>query len=140
MIKRFHELSIEAFIQATEDESRVMEAIENLLRRDLDEVQVFDSKGIHGNPIKIVKTAIRREREIIDIISLWKELDFWKEALKEADERLDENLVFHVRVDKQSAYENDPRIWMEGESIKIRLKVASFPASRERALEVLGDI
>jgi hypothetical protein len=137
VVKKFHELSIETFVQATEDESRVMEAMENLIGREIEELQVFDSEGVHRNPIKVLKTSFRREREIRGIISSWKEMEFWKEAVEKADERMDENLVFHLRVDKQAAFGNEIKLWKKGESIHIRLKVASFPASREKGLEVI---
>lgn len=140
MIKKFHELSIETFVQATEDGSKVKEAVNNLVGREIDDITVLDSEGVHRNPIKILKTSFGREREIREIISSWQEMEFWKTALDKADERMDENLVYHLRVDKQSAFRNEIRLWEEGESIQIRLKVASYPASRERGLEVVREL
>ena len=58
-------------------------------------------------------------------------------ALEQIDDRLDESLTFHMRLDKQKAYEGELSLWESGEAVKIRIKPATFPASREGALEIL---
>lgn len=140
MVKKFHELSIETFVQATEDEAKVMTSVFNLLGREIDDIERSETQGVHHNPITVITARVKREREIENILSLWKNLPFWREALKETEKRMDESLVFHVRVDKGSAFRQDPILWKKGESIHIRLKVAAYPASFERAMKVIEGL
>lgn len=140
MVKKFHELSIETFVQATEDEAKVMTSIFNLLGREIGDIERSETQGVHHNPITVVTVRVKREREIEKILSFWKDLHFWSEALKEPEMRMDEGLIFHVRVEKDSAFYQDPVLWKKGESIQIRLKVASYPASFEKAMKVIEGL
>jgi RNA binding exosome subunit len=137
--RRFHELSAETFVQATEDEEKVGEAVRNLLGGETAAIEITRAEGVHGNPILILNVAVRKEREIEEILRYWKGKSFFLEALDRSDERLDDDLVFHMRVGKSSAYEGEPQLWTEGESIRIKLKIAAYPSSRESAMEVLKE-
>ncbi len=140
MIRRYLELSIQAFINATEDPDKVMEALTNLLGEELPEkMEAEELEGAHGNPITLVRIGYRRERDISRILSRWDGMAFWKEAMERVEERLDEGLKMHVRVDKGSAYSGGIELWRRGGSIAIMLKVATYPSSRERALEILRE-
>ena len=138
MPKKYHELKAVSFVQATEEEDKVMQAIWNLLdSTDIGEIERSETEGVHSNPIIFITVRIKKERQILRILSHLATLDIWKEALTQIDHRLDEEMVFHVRVDKGSAYDNEPVLWSGGESIELKLKVASYPASWERAKEII---
>ncbi len=140
MPKKYHELKAASFVQATEDEDKVMHAIWNLLgSTDIGEIERSEIEGVHSNPILFITVRIKKERQILSILSHLTSLDIWKEALTQIDQRLDEDMVFHVRVEKGSAYDNEPVLWTGGESIELKLKVASYPASWERAKEIISQ-
>ena len=140
MIRRYIELSLQTFINATEDPEKVMVAIVNLVGEELqDNVEMEELEGVSGNPITLVKIPYRRERDITRILKRWYGMSFWKEGLEQLEERLVESLDMHVRVDKGSAYKGEVELWKSGPSISIVLKVATYPSSRERALEILRE-
>ncbi len=141
MEKIYHDLRVETLVQATEDREKVILAIQNLLGSDkIGEMEFFPSEGVFDNPIELMILTIKRQRDIKEVLNRWKDKDFWRNALDAMEERLDEDNTFHVRVDKDSAFEGEPVIWVSGGSIQIRLKVATFPASREGSLKILGEL
>jgi RNA binding exosome subunit len=136
--KIFHDLRVETLVQATEDREKVILAVQDLLGSDkVGEIEFFPSEGVYGNPIELMIVTIKKQREIKEVLNRWKDLVFWKKALGSMEDRLDEDNTFHVRVDKDSAFDGKPEIWTSGSSIQIRLKVATFPASREGSLKIL---
>ena len=138
MPKKYHELKAVSFVHATEDEDKVMHAIWNLLGSpNIGEIERSETEGVHSNPILFITVRITKEKQILSVLPHLTSLDIWKEALTQVDQRLDEGMVFHVRVDKGSALDNEPALWSGGESIELKLKVASYPASWERAKEIL---
>jgi len=140
MPRRYHELQLEAFVQATEDPQKVRVSLSNLLGEDLpEEFEEARNEGVHGNLITVIRIVYRRERDIVRIVGRWWEMGFWSEALEQVEERMDDGMVYHLRVDKEKAFLGDLALWNGGPSIDIALKVASYPASREAALAKLLD-
>lgn len=141
MPRYFHDLSINAFVQATEDKEKVIVAMENLLDRPIKEVLEEDPvEGMYGNPIIHLTVRIRKEKEMISLVRKWSSMDFWKEALVHMDQRLDDDLIYHIRIDKGEAYHGRIGLWKGGELIGIRIKVATYPASWEKALDIISRI
>lgn len=95
------------------------------------------AEGVHHNPIVYLSLEIKKERQIERILEKWERMDFWQEAKRDIDERLDDGLTYHVRVDKEKAYQGNIELWRGGESIEIRLKVATYPSSREGSMEII---
>jgi len=140
MKRRFHELRVSSFVQATEVEDRVVVAMMNAAGPfDPTSLQRAHAEGMHHNPIIILTLCLTRERDILARLERWKKEPFWDESLRDADERLDEDLVYHIRLDKQEAYKGRLVLWTSGEVIEIRLKVATYPSSRSEALKVLRE-
>lgn len=140
MPRYFHEIRMEAFVQATEDEEKVLGALVSLSGEiEPGGIERMETEGVHSNPIIVLRLRVRKEREIREILERWKGMKFWKESFSDVDDRLDEELVFHVRVDKSSCLEGEPSLWKGGEAIDIRLKIAAYPASRDRARSTLME-
>lgn len=140
MIRRYLELSVQTFINATEDAEKVMEALTNLFGEELPrDVEAEELEGVYRNPITLVRIRYRKERDISRILSRWYGTPFWNEAMERVEERLDDGLDMHVKVDKGSAYRGEIELWRKGGSIAITLKVATYPSSRERTLEILRE-
>ncbi|MGA1822804.1 MAG: RNA-binding domain-containing protein [Thermoplasmatota archaeon] len=141
MEKKYHEIEVETFVQATEDEEKVIEAVSNIIGIGIPEdLEIVETEGSHGNPIGMVSYSFRRKRDIEGILEGFRGKDFMKEALSQVEERLDESLTFHMRLDKQMAYLGELRLWESGEAVKIRMKPATFPASREEAVRILMQL
>jgi len=137
----FQWLEIEAFAQATEDNSRVKDAMYLFLpfkpkdRKDfkLDECSVT---GTFGNEITIYRARLKKQP---DINGVWKRVfsHINKEELAgEIEERLDSSLKFCMRFDKQIAYTG--KFSLGGEDVvQLKGKVAAYPAKKENALKTL---
>jgi RNA binding exosome subunit len=136
--RRYHDLIVSAFVQATEDRAKVEKAMENLLGFPVaDQLEVSIAEGVHNNPIEYITFRLKRERIIRQVIGRWEEMSFWQEAKKDLDDRMDEGLTYHVRVDKASAYQDDIRLWKGGEALDIKLKPATYPSSRSGAKTII---
>ena len=141
MTRKFHYLTINTFVQATEDRNKVLTALRNLIG-ELPEDGILEDEveGIHHNPIIGITISFKKEKEIKRIISGWKAEEFWKGAMEQKEERLDDSQIFHIRIDKEAAHEGDLRLWKSGEAIGIKLKIATYPTSWEAALKALDGI
>jgi RNA binding exosome subunit len=136
--KRYHFLRISAFVHATEDEDKVRASIENLLGEPLpDDIKITSTEGFHHNPIIYMVLELIRSKDIRRILTRWEESDFWRKAKEDIEDRLDEDLTYHVRMDKQKACEGELALWKGGGAIDIQLKPATYPASRDGAIKII---
>jgi RNA binding exosome subunit len=136
--KRYHLLRISAFIHVTEDEEKVMGSLQNLMGEELpDDIEVIETEGFHHNPIKYIVLDLTRSRDIKRVLTRWEGCEFWTKAKYNIDERLDDDLTYHVRIDKDRACQGELVLWKGGEAIDVQLKPATFPASREGAKEII---
>ncbi len=138
--KRYHFLKVTTFVQATEKIEKVKVALENLLG-DLFEEKMEEThlEGVYDNPIIYISIDLNRARAIKSVLRKWECMDFWKQAKDQLEERLDEDLTFHLRVDKMKAYEGTLALWKGGEAIEMQLKPATFPSSRDGAKAIILD-
>ncbi|MBN1389605.1 MAG: hypothetical protein JXA22_03075 [Candidatus Thermoplasmatota archaeon] len=138
MKKRYHCLRVITFVQSTEDRDKVIKAIKNVLSGELSgKVSTSSAEGVFKNPIEHIVVELTRAKDIERVVEKWSGMDFWTEAAARIEDRLDEDLVYHVRLDKEKAYLGDLVIWKKGEAIEVQLKPATFPVSREKAIETL---
>ncbi|MEM2739602.1 MAG: RNA-binding domain-containing protein [Candidatus Bathyarchaeia archaeon] len=102
-------LELEVYVHATEDESKVMKAIGNILPKDLYEKISFDkvkARGHYGNPIIIIKAEVKVE----DLESLSKHIldkmeSYDREYVRKSLEIFVDSVgTIHFRFDKQEAY------------------------------------
>jgi RNA binding exosome subunit len=138
--KRYHFLKISVFIHATEDENKVRGSLENLLGEPPPvDIKIARTEGFHNNPIIYMVLELIRSKDIRRILSRWEECEFWIKAKEDIDDRLDEDLTYHVRLDKQKASEGELVLWESEGAIDIQLKPATYPASRDGALQIIID-
>jgi len=136
--KIYHFLRITAFVHATEDREKVLTAIYNVLGSEgIGEVTENKAEGVFHNPITYIVVELGSSREIEKIVKTWETMEFWKTAKDRIEDRLDEDLVYHVRLDKQKALTGDLSLWAGGGAIEIQLKPATFPSSREKAAGII---
>ena len=132
----FHWVELRAFVHATEDEEKVVAAMRTLAPEG--EVEREPLAGQWGNPI--VALAIRVDRTA-NAKEIWRRLTEAlgkAEVLRELGDRLDEDGVYHLRIDKQAAFGGKiERPSGEGDVIDVRAKVAAYPKKRDIALGIL---
>lgn len=125
---------------ATEDVSRVREALEHVLPEETP-VDAIETEGYFGNPITILTARLEKKAAA-------RYLDFLKQRLPEADlkalvaelpERIDESCFFYLRLSKQDAFLGDVRITYAEDAISLRGKLEAYPAKQEACLKQIRE-
>ena len=127
----FHWLRIETFIYATEKEDLVTETFRNIAGTD--EFRTDVSEGEHGNQMLILQAMMSHKKEQENVFSRLGE-ELAREFYDHAEDKIDDDCVFYVRLDKQKAVCGEYSIAHHGDVISITGKVASNPARQEVAV------
>jgi RNA binding exosome subunit len=133
----FHHLRFRTFAHATEDEHRVREALA-FAAGDDPEIGLTEAEGHHRNPIRILTTEFEKAPPIDD---------FWARLVDEPgairtirnglEDRVDDDCNLYLRLSKQSAARERLRLATTDDVIRVRAKVAAYPAKPESARETL---
>lgn len=137
MIRR---ISLRAFVAATEDEEKVLEALGIFAPRDgISSVKV---RGHFGNEIKILEANLNRResREFFRILKQQLPTSDLARLQREKEARLDEENQFHFRLDKQAAYRGRVCLTESKDAIDVSVAVETYPARREEAIRIMGDL
>jgi len=126
----FHWLRVETFIYATEDETRVTEAFASVAGDG--EYNAYDSESEHGNRMTVLQALMshRKEQEAV-FTRLGPQIAM--ELHQKAEERIDDDCVLYLRLDKQKAVCGEFAPAHHGDVISVTGKVASNPARAEIA-------
>lgn len=136
-----HNVSYRTFVYGTEDEEKVMTAISHLFPTFLPEKTI--NEDYYGNKITVLTEKITKKRTNKDIIA------FLNENLSSEDKniirdelsrRIDEKGNLFLRFDKQETYNENIRLTYSGDAIHVRIKIASYPVSKENAIKVAYKI
>lgn len=131
MAETFLWIELRAFCHPTEQEDRVRRAIETAAPGI--SAAATHAEGHFGPPLLIL-TARLESREAMN--AFWTRLkgaaggDRLLESIKD---RIDDDCVLHLRLDKQAAFEGELTLVGHDDVIAIRAKVSSFPAKRNEA-------
>jgi RNA binding exosome subunit len=127
----FHYVDLRAFCYETEDE----EVVEDALRYYLPEeypVETETTEGHHGDEIVVLSARVDNADDVRYVMERVLEAGERDRIIEEIEERVDDDCSFHLRLDKQEAYEEDSAL---GDGIHLRAKVEAYPAKREKAVE-----
>jgi RNA binding exosome subunit len=131
----FHYVDLRAFCYATEDEDRV----EGALRRYLPDeypVERETNEGHHGDEIVVLSARVENAddvRHVMDCVLNAGEKER-ERVVDEIEDRVDDDCAFHLRLDKQEAYDGASAL---GDGIHLSAKVEAYPAKRENAVEAV---
>ena len=132
----FHWLRVNIFCYATENEEIIHSAMAELLGSDEFECDVADSE--HGNRILIFSVEFTKQREIVPIfLKLGEELV--SELKDQLEDRIDDDCVFYLRLDKQELVQGRYVTAHHGDVLSITGKIASHPARKEIATSNLME-
>ncbi len=132
-----HNISYRTFVYGTEDEEKVMTAVSYLFSNSLPEKSI--NEDYFGNKIIVLTDKITKKRTNRDIIAFLndnlsqEDKDIIKEELTR---RMDEKGNLFLRFDKQLAYNQILKLTHSGDAIHLRIKIASYPVSKENAIKV----
>ena len=129
----FHYVDLRTFCYATEDEKRVVAALETFLPEDT-ELQRVENEGHHGDRIVTLSARLENADDVRHVLGRLDDLtdDEHEQLLAELDQRVDDNCAFFLTLDKQAAFRGDIAL---GDGITLRSKVEAYPAKREAAIE-----
>ncbi|MFO7991081.1 MAG: RNA-binding domain-containing protein [Thermoplasmata archaeon] len=133
----FHYIEFLTYCHATEKPSKVIEAVENISGEGI-ELDERESHGHYGNPILIFTGKLERNREMKEVFKRFSKDDL-EEILTTLEKRVDEQCNFFVRVDKGKAYEEAIVPSTGNYTIRLRARIESYPAKREKALKIAED-
>lgn len=132
----FHYVDLRAFCYATEDESRVVDALLTLLPEDV-EIERAPGEGHHGDEIVVLSTRVERADEMAHVFDRLRESVDIGQIREELEDRIDENNALFLQLDKQAAARGEIRL---GTGIVLRAKVEAYPAKWETAVENARDV
>ena len=133
----FHWIRVQTFCYATERKELLEETMENLLG-EADEYSEDESVGEHGNVMTILEARLTHQRQYRKLFTdLGPEIRSW--ILSDLDNRIDEDCVFYIRLDKQKAVQGIYEPAHHGDVIAITGKVQAHPARKEVAARVLSE-
>lgn len=130
----FRWIKSRVMIYSTEDEELVTKMFEELVGTDEYEQDI--AEGELGNKTLILEANLSRRRDIDGLFDRLGE-DVIRWILDEIEERIDEDCSFFFRLDKQKAVTGEYVIGSGGDVVSFICKVASYPAKRELAIDVL---
>lgn len=135
-----HNISYRVFVYGTENEEKVREAVKTLFPNS--NPQVDSTEGYFKNPVLILHDKIGKKRETKDFIKILQKLDpsTKKRVLNELDKKMDEKGNLFLRFDKQRAYLGDLKIIEHGDAVHVKIKIAAYPAKKEKAMELAKEI
>jgi len=130
---------LRAFVAATEDEEKVLCALGLFAPRGgISSVKV---RGHFGNEIKILEANLNRResRELLRLLKQQLPAPDLARLQREREARLDDSNQFHLRLDKQAAYQGQVCLTESNDAIDVSMAIETYPARREDALRILGD-
>jgi RNA binding exosome subunit len=143
-----HYVTLRAFAHATEDVSRVKEALDFFLigagvREESKLIEEIQAEGHHGNPITILSVQLKRKADCLSFAYFVRER-FPEEDVallrEEMPERLDDDQVFHLRFDKQAAYLQQVKLTNSSDAIIAKVKIETYPKNREKAGAIVEEL
>jgi len=135
-----HRVTFRAFVASTEDDGKVREALSLFVPPE--SMSTTRTLGHYGNEILILSTSLRK-KEGLKFFGRLREILPQREMerlRRELDLRVDDECNLHFRLDKQAAYQGLARLTDSGDAIMVSAHLESYPARRERALLVAGDL
>jgi len=139
---KIERINVNAVVYSTEDMEKVGEAIATLFPFEF-EIEVTDATGHYGNPLKFLEVKLTKKREIQQFLKhLFSSLsqDDIQYLLETLEDRVDEEGVLHLRIDKQKAYLGEMEIVERGDAIVVRIKIVTYPARREKIIEAARNL
>ena len=136
-----HNISYRTFVYSTEDEENVTKSISYLFS-DPSAVKTI-TEDHFGNNISILSEKISKKRFTRDITNFLNDnlsLADKNTINEELSRRMDEKGNLFLSFDKQQAYDENLKLTYSGNAIHMRIKIASYPVSKETAIKVAKNI
>jgi RNA binding exosome subunit len=146
-MKLAHNIKLSVFCKSEEDYDTIKSSFVKLFPFKLEEeklkLEESTATGFNEQKIKIIELNLEKERHTNKFMSfLLKNLsDDQKQLLvRQIDSRLDKDFYFYIRLDKQKLIKEN-KFWVtdSGDCYHIKISIAAFPSTREKATEVIKE-
>ena len=136
MTVSFHWIRVQTFCYATEKKDLLEETMMQLLGTDELEEDISESE--HGNCMTIIEKRLTHQKEFSTLFrNIGKEICDW--IVEDIDNRVDEDCVFYLRLDKQAAVQKRYEVAHHGDVIAVTGKLQAHPAKKEAAVRTMLD-
>jgi RNA binding exosome subunit len=124
-------------VHGTESEERVITAL--MFASGSDGVQIQKTSGHFQNEIIILSLEISEKRKISALLGRLKDAGLIDKLISEADQRTDDECMFHFRLDKQEAYLEKLSLAKNEDVIACAIKILAYPAKRKNAVKSITE-
>ncbi len=148
-----HHIILRVNAHSTEDKSRVRSALDFFLLNSVaksikdgktdDIVEITNVDGYYHNPISTLSANITRKQDCLAFARFVRENMHPQDVellRSEMPDRLDDEQLFHFRLDKQAAYLNKVKLTSSSDAITVKVKIATFPKNREQAGKIVEEL
>jgi len=145
-VKLANNIKIRVFCKGDEDKNLIVEKLKLLLPFDLEKEKIKleerKAEGFDEKKIYVIRAFLTKDRHINAFIeNLVDRLGEEKKTLLEQFEsRLDDDLNFFIRLDKDMLLKNKFVVTDSGNCYHIKINIAAFPKKREKVIEVLNKL
>ena len=132
----FHWMRVQTFCYATERKELLEEVMEELLGDAEYSEELTESE--HGNTMTILEARLTKQRQYRELFErLGPDIRSW--ILEDMDNRVDDDCMFYIRLDKQKAVLGTYEVAHHGDVIAVTGKIQSHPARKEVAARTLSE-
>lgn len=146
-MKIANSVRISVFTKEEENAAEIEEKLRRLVHFDLEKEKISVQKqaatGFNEKKITIMEIILVKDRHINAFLDFLKEKlgERQKELLlRQKESRLDDELNFFMRLDKEKLLQDEFWITDSGNCFHIRISVAAFPRKRENAAKIIENV
>jgi len=132
----FHWLRVQTFCYATERQDLIEDTMKELLGDIEFEEEITESE--HGNTMMILETRVTKQREFMHIFARLGN-DILNFIIDDIENRVDDDDIFYLRLDKQKAVQGEYAVAHHGDVISIFGKIQAHPAKKEVAVKMMKE-
>lgn len=143
-MKEISEVEIETFVQATEDEEKVVNAVENIIppemRTNGKDLARESVKGVFHNPITIIRLKYLQDaKKIVEFIAQNLSKSDKQYLLQTLNQRIDKNHFF-LRFGKQELSQGRIEIKEIRDVVKVRVSFTRNYSARDKIIALLQEV
>ncbi|MBR4504804.1 MAG: exosome protein [Candidatus Methanomethylophilaceae archaeon] len=132
----FHWIRVQTFCYATERQELLEETMAELIGSDEFTEDISESE--HGDTMLILEARLTKQKEFRALFSrLGPEILSW--IKEDMPNRVDEDCIFYMRLDKQKAVQGIYEVAHHGDVIAITAKIQSHPAKKDVAEGIMAE-
>ncbi len=146
-MKYAHNIEMRVFSKEGDDEERIIEKIKEVFSFDFKKekikLNIRTAYGFEDKKIHILTVSIDKERhtgKVIKNIFSFLSSEQKELLLNQMESRLDDNLHFYIRLDKEKLMNNEYWLTDSGNCFHFNIAIAAYPHKREIAKKIIEEM